>query len=152
MSTKKWHQRNLSPSEEVWWNISKNWDLKGQCHDIQWFFILFFCVRGKKWRLLTQVSWTSHHDSSVSRTNSFTGQAESFSSSNCRFPRPCLVAAISFPHTKWLPKITDYRDTAALSLETKEAQGETFLYSFLFPVFGSFKTSVFGKATIACVS
>ena len=38
----------------------------------------------------------------------------SFSSSNCRFPRPCLVAAIIFPHTKWLPKITDYRDTAAL--------------------------------------
>ena len=30
------------------------------------------------------------------------------------FPRPCLVAAIIFPHTKWLPKITDYRDTAAL--------------------------------------
>ena len=38
----------------------------------------------------------------------------SFSSSNRRFPRPCLVAAIIFPHTKWLPKITDYRDTAAL--------------------------------------
>ena len=37
-----------------------------------------------------------------------------FSSSNCRFPRPSLVAAIIFPHTKWLPKITDYRDTAAL--------------------------------------
>ena len=40
----------------------------------------------------------------------------SFSSSNCRFPRPCLVAAIIFSHTKWLPKITDYRDTAALNL------------------------------------
>ena len=39
----------------------------------------------------------------------------SFSSSNCCFPRPCLVAAIIFPHTKWLPKITDYRDTAALN-------------------------------------
>ena len=25
------------------------------------------------------------------------------------------MAAIIFPHTKWLPKITDYRDTAALS-------------------------------------
>ena len=38
----------------------------------------------------------------------------SFSSSNCRFPRPSLVAAIIFPHTKWLPKIIDYRDPAAL--------------------------------------
>ena len=26
------------------------------------------------------------------------------------------MAAIIFPHTKWLPKITDYRDTAALIL------------------------------------
>ena len=39
----------------------------------------------------------------------------SFFSRKCRFPRPSLVAAI-FPHTKWLPKITDYRDTAALIL------------------------------------
>ena len=40
----------------------------------------------------------------------------SFSSSTCRdhFPQPCPVAAIIFPHTQWLPKITDYRDTAAL--------------------------------------
>ena len=35
---------------------------------------------------------------------------------HCRFPRPCLVPAIIFPHTKWLPKITNYRDTAALTL------------------------------------
>ena len=49
--------------------------------------------------------------SSVSRGNSCTAPAES---NNCRFPRPGLVAAIIFPHTKWLPKITDYRDTAAL--------------------------------------
>ena len=46
--------------------------------------------------------------SSVSRTNSFTAQTEL---RKCRFPRLCLVAAIIFPHTKWLPKITDYRDT-----------------------------------------
>ena len=38
----------------------------------------------------------------------------SFSSRKFRFPRPSLVAAIIFPHTKWLPKITYYRDTAAL--------------------------------------
>ena len=37
-----------------------------------------------------------------------------FSSRKCRFPWPSVVAAIIFPHTKWLPKITDYRDTAAL--------------------------------------
>ena len=30
------------------------------------------------------------------------------------FPRSFLVAAIIFPHTKWLKKITDYRDTPAL--------------------------------------
>ena len=30
------------------------------------------------------------------------------------FPRSLLVAAIIFPHTKWLKKITDYRDTPAL--------------------------------------
>ena len=42
----------------------------------------------------------------------------SFSSSNCRFPRPCRVAAIIFPHTKWLPKIIDYRDSAALRAST----------------------------------
>ena len=48
--------------------------------------------------------------SSVSHANSFTAQTES---SKCRFPRLYPVAAIIFPHTKWLPKITDYRDTAA---------------------------------------
>ena len=37
----------------------------------------------------------------------------SFSSIYCRFLRPCLVAALFSP-TKWLPKITEYRDTAAL--------------------------------------
>ena len=31
-----------------------------------------------------------------------------------KFPRSFLVAAIIFPHTKWLKKITDYRDTPAL--------------------------------------
>ena len=73
--------------------------LKGQCHDIQW-FLRFFCA-SKQWRLLAQMSRTSDHDSSVSRANNFTAQAES---SKYRFPRPCPVAAIIFPHTKWLPK------------------------------------------------
>ena len=54
------------------------------------------------------MSRTSDYDSSISRANSFTGQAESsrclFFWNNCRFPRPCLTAAVIFPHTKWLPK------------------------------------------------
>ena len=37
-----------------------------------------------------------------------------FPSRKCRFPGPSLVATIIFPHTKWLPKITDFPDTAAL--------------------------------------
>ena len=57
---------------------------------------------------------------SVSRANSFTAQAVSSKCHFCRFPRPSLVAAIIFPHTKWLPKITDYRDTAAL--KTKQTK------------------------------
>ena len=55
---------------------------------------------------------TDRANVAVSRANNFTAQTES---SKYRFPRPCLVAAIIFPHTKWLPKITDYRDTAALT-------------------------------------
>ena len=43
--------------------------LKGECHEIQW----FFCA-SKKWRLLAQVSRTSDHISLVSRANSFTAQ------------------------------------------------------------------------------
>ena len=56
--------------------------------------------------------------SSVSRVNSFTAPAESI---KCRFPWPGLVAAIIFPHRKWLPIITDYRDTAALRQDPLEA-------------------------------
>ena len=87
-----------------------------QCHDIQWYFALF-CA-SKKWRLLAQVSRTSDHDSSVQPREELHRpkrvEQKSFSSRKCRFPRPSLVAAIIFPHKKWLPKITDYRDTAAL--------------------------------------
>ena len=86
--------------------------LKGQCHDIQWFFALF-CA-SKQWRLLAQMLRTSDHDSSVSRANNFTAQAKSSKYRSPR-PRPYLVAAIIFPHTTWLPKITDYRDTADLT-------------------------------------
>ena len=52
--------------------------------------------------------------SSVSRANRFTVPAVSIKRHFRHFPRPSLVAAILFPHTKWLQKITDYRDTAAL--------------------------------------
>ena len=73
------------------------------------------------------MSRTSDHGSSSSRANNFTAQAES---SKYRFPRPYLVAAIIFPHTKWLPKITDYRDTAALiPAKSAESQNPKILYS-----------------------
>ena len=40
------------------------------------------------------------------------------------FPRSFLVAAIIFPHTKWLKKITDYRDTPALKTDTHSKRWE----------------------------
>ena len=44
------------------------------------------------------------------------GARSSFSGARLahEFPRSFLVAAIIFPHTKWLKKITDYRDTPAI--------------------------------------
>ena len=44
------------------------------------------------------------------------GARSSFSGARLahEFPRSLLVAAIIFPHTKCLKKITDYRDTPAL--------------------------------------
>ena len=44
------------------------------------------------------------------------GTRSSFSGARLshEFPRSFLVAAIIFTHTKWLKKITDYRDTPAL--------------------------------------
>ena len=50
-------------------------------------FLRFFCA-SKKWWLLAQVSWTSDQNSSVSRANSFTAQAES---RKCRFPSESVV-------------------------------------------------------------
>ena len=72
--------------------------LKGQCHDIQW----FFCALLREQKMAAACASIADI-SSVSRANSFTAQTKS---STCRFPRLCLVAAIIFPHTKWLPKIT----------------------------------------------
>ena len=61
---------------------------------------LRFFLPEKKWRLLAQVSLTSHHDSSVSRANRFTAQDES---SKCRFPRSasqtCITTKISINFT-----------------------------------------------------
>ena len=83
-------------------------------------YSVIFCafLHEQKWRLQAQVSRRSDHDSSVSRATNCTAQAES---SNCRFPRAIVVfrgrdlwPPLFFPHTKWLPKITDYRDTAVL--------------------------------------
>ena len=79
-------------------NLTHN--LKGQCDDIQWFFWAF--LREEKWRLLTQMSRTSDHDSSASRANNFTAQAES---RNCRFPQAIVIfrglalwPPLFFPH------------------------------------------------------
>ena len=89
-------------------------DLKRQCHDIQWYFALFarakygYCSRKCHGNQLGQPRDQLHRPNWVEQML--------FSSSNCRFPRPCLVAAIIFPHKKWLLKITDYRDTAALKM------------------------------------
>ena len=52
---------------------------------------LRFFLREKKWRLLTEVSLTSGHDSSVCRANSFAAQDES---SKCRFPRSALQTSL----------------------------------------------------------
>ena len=65
------------------------------------------------------MSRTSHHDSLVSRANSFSAQAESRKC--CFLEKLSFSAGLPcgrhyFPHIKWLPKITDYRDTAALRL------------------------------------
>ena len=111
-------KRSIEAMRWPWQRVSNvcDHDLKGQCHDIQWYFALF-CA-SKKWRLLAQVSRTSDHDmldqprEELHRLRRV--EQKSFSSRKCHFPRPSLVAAIIFPHTKWLPKITDYRDTAAL--------------------------------------
>ena len=85
-------------------------------------FLRFFLCE-EKWRLLAQVSRTSARSAVYVTSRSMWEEQlhrpswvekMSFSLSNCRFPQPCLVAAIIFPHTKWLPNVTDYRDTAAL--------------------------------------
>ena len=50
------------------------------------------------------------------------GARSSFSGARLahEFPRSFLVAAIIFPHTKWLKKITDYRDTPALTCQLRK--------------------------------
>ena len=76
-------------------------------------FCAFF-ARAKKWLLLAQVSWTSARSAARTASPPQLGRANVIFLEQLSFSRPCLVAAIIFPHTKWLPKITDYRDTAAL--------------------------------------
>ena len=60
---------------------------------IETFFGIFLCE--KKWRLVAQVSRTSGHDSSASRTNSFAAQDDS---RKCCFPQ----AAYKLHHTAFL--------------------------------------------------
>ena len=93
---------------------------KGQWLYNQWFFCAF-CT-SKQWRLLAQVSRTSDQDSSISRANSFSGQVES---SKCIFSQAIVVfrglalwPPLFFPTQNGWQKLTDYRDTAALTAET----------------------------------
>ena len=81
-------------------------------------FLRFF-ARGKMATAHANIlmSRTSDHDSSASRANNFSAQAES---RNCRFPQAIVILRglalwppLFFPH-KIAAKITDYRDTAAL--------------------------------------
>ena len=89
--------------------------LKGQCHEIQWFFAR---VKNGDCSRKCRGHQTISARSAV-RTASPPSWVEkmSFSSRKCRFPRPSLVTAIIFPDTKWLTEIPDYRDTAALKFE-----------------------------------
>ena len=79
-------------------------------------YSVIFCA-SKKWLLLAQMSWTS------ARSASFTIPAEW---RKCRFPRSFVVFSglalwpPLFSNTKWLPKITNYRDTAALNQKKKK--------------------------------
>ena len=52
---------------------------------------------------------------SAARTASPASRENVFFSSNCRFSRPCLTPPLFFPTQNGCQKITDYRDTAALS-------------------------------------
>ena len=89
--------------------------LKGQCHDIQWFFALF-CTRKNgdcsrkcrgHWTITARSGAPTPSPPKLSRKNVFFLEQLSFSAA-----LPC--ARHYFPHTKWLSKIADYRDTAAL--------------------------------------
>ena len=57
------------------------------------------------------------------------GARSSFSGARLahEFPRSFLVSAIIFPHTKWLKKITDYRDTPALRQDPLDLSFWSFL-------------------------
>ena len=59
---------------------------------------------------LEKVASTSCSVATIGARSSFSGARLAH-----EFPRSFLVAAIIFPHTKWLKKITDYRDTPALN-------------------------------------
>ena len=124
------------PNEDIWWNVVRASSLfccncNRICHspfqsmlslqyDVLWTclvkgavsrYSVIFCTFFLREQKMAAARASVADISLVSRANSFTAQAVS---SNCCFPRPSLVAAIVFPHTKWLPKITDYCDTAAL--------------------------------------
>ena len=93
-------------------------------------YSVIFCA-SKKWRLLTQGSRTSDHDSAISRVNSFTAQDKW---RKCHFLLSCMVAAI-FPHTKWLKKKSPIIVTLPLNFSAL-CDGNCF-FSYLWPQCGA---------------
>ena len=117
----KTHKARSEASHLIWVRalVIVSWDyyffLKGQCHDVQWFFALFFCA-SKKWWLFAQMSRTSYHDSSVSpreqlRRPSWVEQMPFSSMFSAALP--CRRHYFS-PHKMASKNHQLYRDTAAL--------------------------------------
>ena len=65
---------------------------------------------------LTQVSRTSARSAARTTSPPQLSRENVVFLEQLSFSAALLVAAIIFPHTKWLPKITDYRGTAALTI------------------------------------
>ena len=118
-----WSTISVIDRAQAWWE----WKLREAFKGAVSRYSVIFCTLFARAKMATARASVADI-SSVSRANNFTAPAES---SKCRFPgvivvfcgRACLVTAIIFPHTKSLPKITDYRDTAALK-STEAAKNE----------------------------
>ena len=93
----------------VW---SCSFQLKGAVSRYSVIFALF-CA-SKKWPLLAKVSRTSARSAARTASPPQLSRANVVFLKQLSFSAALPVVAIIFPHTEWLSKITDYRDTAAL--------------------------------------